>query len=86
MTWCTTRRWGRPDSPLDIALGGLDLPHRLFRLRPLDEDAIRRMACDLLGAEPDEELARLVSSVSGHPRRCAPSSKGSWTSAAWTST
>ncbi|MBY8865567.1 hypothetical protein [Streptomyces sennicomposti] len=66
--WCTTRRWGRPDSPLDIALGSLDLPHRLFRLRPLDEDAIRRMACDLLGAEPDEELARLVSSVSGHPQ------------------
>ncbi|WP_325100231.1 helix-turn-helix transcriptional regulator [Streptomyces sp. GMY02] len=66
--WCTTRRWGRPNSPLDIALGSLDLPHRLFRLRPLDEDAIRRMACDLLGAEPDEELARLVSSVSGHPQ------------------
>ncbi|MBL1087607.1 helix-turn-helix domain-containing protein [Streptomyces actinomycinicus] len=68
VVWCTSRRWGRPNSPLDIALGSLALPHRMFRLRPLDDRAAQRMARDILGAEPDEELARTVSAVSGHPK------------------
>ncbi|MEV8554552.1 LuxR C-terminal-related transcriptional regulator [Streptomyces glaucescens] len=68
VVWCTSRRWGRPNSPLDIALGSLAEPHRAFRLRPLDERAVQRMAQDILGAEPEGELARAVSSVSGHPQ------------------
>ncbi|WP_318275406.1 helix-turn-helix domain-containing protein [Streptomyces pharetrae] len=68
IVWCTSRRWGRPNSPLDIALGSLAEPHRAFRLRPLDERAAQRMAHDILGAEPEGELARAVSSVSGHPQ------------------
>ncbi|HZF92300.1 LuxR family transcriptional regulator [Streptomyces sp.] len=68
IVWCTSRRWGRPNSPLDIALGSLAEPHRPFRLGPLDEHAAQRMAHDILGAEPEGELARAVSSVAGHPQ------------------
>ncbi|MCG8965268.1 helix-turn-helix transcriptional regulator [Streptomyces sp. CL12-4] len=68
VVWCTTRRWGRPNSPLDVALGSLPDPHRLFRLRPLDDRAAQEMAHDLLGAEPEAAIARMVSCVSGHPQ------------------
>lgn len=66
--WCTGRRWGRPNSPLDVALGSMAGPHRLFRLGALDDRAAQEMAYDLLGTEPDAALARVVASVSGHPQ------------------
>ncbi|MFB7089337.1 LuxR C-terminal-related transcriptional regulator [Streptomyces sp. NPDC056296] len=68
VVWCTARRWGRPNSPLDVALSSLPEPHRLFRLGPLDDRAAREMAHDLLGAEPEAAIARMVSCVSGHPQ------------------
>jgi DNA-binding CsgD family transcriptional regulator len=66
--WCTSRRWGRPNSPLDVALGSMAGPHRLFRLGALDDRAAQEMAYDLLGRKPDAALARIVASVSGHPQ------------------
>ncbi|MFF4508121.1 LuxR C-terminal-related transcriptional regulator [Streptomyces sp. NPDC001401] len=66
--WCTSRRWGRPNSPLDIALASTAGSHRLFRLGTLDDQAIQKMAHDLLGVQPDAALTRMVASVSGHPQ------------------
>ncbi|GAA3657163.1 hypothetical protein GCM10023079_52630 [Streptomyces chitinivorans] len=68
VVWCTSRRWGKPNSPLDSALASMAGPHRLFRLGPLDDRAAREMTRDLLSAEPDAALARMTASLSGHPQ------------------
>ncbi|MFJ1808375.1 MULTISPECIES: LuxR C-terminal-related transcriptional regulator [unclassified Streptomyces] len=66
--WCTSRRWGRPNSPLDVALASAAGAHRMFRLGALDDRAAQEMAHDLLGVPPDAALTRMVASVSGHPK------------------
>ncbi|WP_158012970.1 LuxR C-terminal-related transcriptional regulator [Streptomyces sp. Root369] len=66
--WCTSRRWGRPNSPLDVALASTAGAHRMFRLGVLDDGTAQEMAHDLLGVRPDAALTRMVASMSGHPQ------------------
>ncbi|MFF0434059.1 LuxR C-terminal-related transcriptional regulator [Streptomyces sp. NPDC004327] len=68
VVWCTSRRWGRPNSPVDIALASAAGHQRLFRLGALDDRAAQEMAHDLLGLRLDAELTRMVAAVSGHPQ------------------
>ncbi|KJK59234.1 hypothetical protein UK12_05140 [Saccharothrix sp. ST-888] len=65
--WCVTRRRGSANGPVDNALLSMTIHHERVALSRLGEPEAHALAADLLGAEPDAALARVLAEAGGHP-------------------
>jgi DNA-binding CsgD family transcriptional regulator len=65
LLWLLTLTAGRADmTARALTRAGGDA---LLRIGPLDRDAVHALACDVLGARPDQAVVHLVDDLGGHP-------------------
>ncbi|MGW6277827.1 helix-turn-helix transcriptional regulator [Kribbella sp. NPDC055071] len=68
IAWILTLRPGQGSEPIRSAVASLvDAGANTLELEPLACDAVASVAADLLGAEPDKPLLKLIESVNGNP-------------------